>query len=194
MTDLKTDLRPGAFFDRDGVINLDHGYIGDADRFELVEGASRALILCREAGYRVFVVTNQAGVAQGFFEEQAVTALHAHMRQLLAAQGAVIDDIRYCPHHPEAKSAHYRKVCDWRKPAPGMILDIARNWPIDLARSFLVGDKASDREAATAAGMRGFLYETGPLDLFVETILSDMREPGSPAGPVLAPPGSLCNP
>jgi D-glycero-D-manno-heptose 1,7-bisphosphate phosphatase len=175
MTDLKRDLRPGAFFDRDGIINLDHGYIGDADRFELVEGAARALILCREAGYRIFVVTNQAGVAQGFFEEEAVTALHAHMRQLLAAQGAVIDDIRYCPHHPEAKRARYRKACDWRKPGPGMILDIARHWPVDLTRSFLVGDKTSDMEAAAAAGMRGFLYETGPLDRFVAAVLSSMR-------------------
>lgn len=176
MTDLKPELKPGAFFDRDGVINLDHGYVGDVSRFELVEGASRALRLCREAGYLVFVITNQAGVAHGLFEEKDVQALHDHMRAQLAAGGAMIDDIRYCPHHPEAKQERYRKDCDWRKPGAGMILDIARHWPVDLARSFLVGDKASDMDAACAAGMRGFRYESEPLDRFVAAAISRMRE------------------
>lgn len=176
MTDPKTDLRPGAFFDRDGVINLNHGYVGDPSRFELVEGAARALRLCREAGYLIFIVTNQAGVAQGLFEEEDVEALHTHMKAQLAVEGAVIDDIRYCPHHPEAKRERYRKDCAWRKPGPGMILDIAKHWPVDLARSFLVGDKESDMAAARAAGLRGFLYGTGPLDLLVAEAISRMRE------------------
>jgi D-glycero-D-manno-heptose 1,7-bisphosphate phosphatase len=176
MTDAKTDLRPGAFFDRDGVINRDHGYVGEPSRFELVEGAARAIRLSRAAGYLVFVVTNQSGVAQGLFEESDVEALHAHMRTQLTAEGAVIDDIRYCPHHPDAKRERYRKACAWRKPGAGMILDIARHWPIDLKRSFLVGDKASDMEAARAAGVRGFRYETGPLDRFVADAISRMRE------------------
>jgi D-glycero-D-manno-heptose 1,7-bisphosphate phosphatase len=178
MTNRKTDLRPAVFFDRDGVINLDHGYVGDADHFDLVEGAARALRLCREAGYLVFIVTNQAGVARGLFEEKDVNALHAHMKALLAAEGAVIDDIRYCPHHPEAIRARYRKECAWRKPGAGMILDIARQWPVDLERSFLVGDKARDMEAARAAGLRGFLYENGPLDLFVADAMSRMGDAG----------------
>ena len=170
-----TDLRPGAFFDRDGVINLDHGFVGDAGRFDLVDGAARAIRLCREAGYLIFVVTNQSGVAQGFFEEAAVESLHAHMKRILAAEGARIDDLRYCPHHPQAKRERYRKDCAWRKPAPGMILDIAKHWPVDLSRSFLVGDKESDMAAARAAGLRGFLYEGGPLDLFVAAAISRMR-------------------
>ena len=170
-----TELKPAAFFDRDGVINLDHGYVGDVSRFELVEGAARAIALCRQAGYLTFIVTNQAGVAHGYFEEESVTALHAHMRQMLAAQGAVIDDIRYCPHHPEARRERYRKACDWRKPGAGMILDIARHWPVDLGRSFLVGDKASDMQSASAAGLRGFLYESGPLDRLIADALSAMR-------------------
>jgi len=171
-----TVLRRAAFFDRDGVINRDHGYVGSLDRFDLVEGAGRALRLCHEAGYLVFVVTNQAGVAQGYFEESDVEAVHAHMRSLLAADGAGIDDLRYCPHHPEATRLAYRQVCACRKPGIGMILDLAKNWPIDLTRSFLVGDKESDMEAARQAQMRGFLYREGPLDLFVAEVISHMAE------------------
>jgi D-glycero-D-manno-heptose 1,7-bisphosphate phosphatase len=171
-----TDRKPAAFFDRDGVINLDHGYVGHPDRFELVEGAARAIALCRRAGYLIFVITNQAGVAHGLFAQEDVEALHAHMKERLAAEGAPLDDVRYCPHHPQAKLARYRKACSWRKPGPGMILDLAEHWPVDLAQSFLIGDKQSDMQAATAAGIRGFLYAQGPLDRFVSDVISQMRE------------------
>lgn len=171
-----TGSRRAAFFDRDGVINLDHGYVGSVDRFELVEGAGRAIRLCRDAGYLVFVVTNQAGVAHGYFDEDAVKALNDHMRVLLAQEGAHVDDVRYCPHHPEGRLAHYRKDCSWRKPKAGMILDIAKSWPVDLARSFLIGDKESDMQAARAAHVRGFLYREGPLDWFVAEAIARMAE------------------
>ena len=171
-----TVLKPAAFFDRDGVINRDHGYVGSPERFDLIEGAARALRLCRDAGYLVFVITNQAGVAHGHYEEGDVQKLHDHMRALLAADGAEIDDIRYCPHHPDAKRPAYRRVCSCRKPGPGMILDLAKSWPIDLARSFLIGDRESDLEAAKRAQMRGFLYRDGPLDLFVADVLSRMAK------------------
>ena len=166
-----TALRPAAFFDRDGVINLDHGYVGTPDRFELVEGAARAVKLCNEAGYFVFIVTNQAGVGHGHYPEDAIAVLHAHMKDVLAREGARIDDIRYCPHHPDAKETAYRKVCDWRKPGPGMLLDLGKHWPVDMAGSFLVGDKPSDIEAAHAAGVRGYLFEGGALDECVAAIL-----------------------
>lgn len=166
-----TALKPAVFFDRDGVINRDHGYVGSTDRFELVEGAARAIRLAHEAGYLVFVVTNQAGVAHGHFEEEAVRALNDHMRQLLAAANAHLDDIRYCPHHPQARRLAYRKSCSCRKPQPGMILDLAKSWPLDLSRSFLIGDKESDLEAAHRAHVRGFLYRGGPLDLFVADVI-----------------------
>ena len=171
-----TALKPAAFFDRDGVINRDHGYVGSPDRFELVEGAARAIRLCRDAGYLVFMVTNQAGVAQGYFEEDDVKALHDHMRALLAAEGARLDDIRYCPHHPEAKRPAYRNACSCRKPETGMILELAKVWSADLAHSFLIGDQESDLEAAERAHMRGFLYREGPLDLFVAGVISRMAE------------------
>ncbi len=173
-----TALKPAAFFDRDGVINRDHGYVCHPDKFELVEGAARALALCREAGYLIFVVTNQAGVAYGYYEEEAIAALHRHMTALLKDQGATIDDIRYCPHHPDARRDAYRKHCSWRKPGSGMILDLAAHWPVDLKRSFLIGDKQSDMEAAMAAGIRGFLFrqDSGePLDQFVTGVISQMR-------------------
>jgi D-glycero-D-manno-heptose 1,7-bisphosphate phosphatase len=171
-----TGSRRAAFFDRDGVINHDQGYVGSPDRFELVKGVARAIRLCREAGYLIFVVTNQAGIAHGYFDEDAVKALHEHMRGLLADDGAIIDDIRYCPHHPEAKRAHYRQACPCRKPEAGMILDLAKHWSVDLSRSFLVGDKESDLEAAKRAQLRGFLYREGPLDLFVADVISRMAE------------------
>jgi D-glycero-D-manno-heptose 1,7-bisphosphate phosphatase len=169
-------LKRAVFFDRDGVINRDHGYVGSPDRFELVEGAAHAIRLCREAGYLVFVVTNQAGVAHGYFEEDAVRSLHDHMRALLAAEGAEIDDTRYCPHHPEAKRAAYRQICSCRKPEAGMILDLAKHWSIDLGRSFLIGDKEGDLEAAKRVHMRAFLFREGPLDLLVADAISRMAE------------------
>jgi D-glycero-D-manno-heptose 1,7-bisphosphate phosphatase len=98
------------------------------------------------------------------------------MRALLAASGARIDDVRYCPHHPEAKRSAYRQVCSCRKPEAGMILDLAKTWSVDLARSFLIGDKQSDLAAASHAPMRGFLYRDGPLDLFVAGVISRMAE------------------
>ncbi|WP_271301157.1 D-glycero-alpha-D-manno-heptose-1,7-bisphosphate 7-phosphatase [Sphingomonas sp. CV7422] len=178
--------RPAAFFDRDGVINVDHGYIDTPARFDLVKGAAAALRACREAGLLVFVVTNQSGIARGYFDEAALNRVHTHMHALLGREGAVIDDVRFCPHHVEAAVAAYRHDCDWRKPAPGMILDLTRHWRVDLTRSFLIGDKPSDMTAAAAAGVTGFQFLGGDLLAFVTTIL-DGR---SSQGMLLSPHGS----
>lgn len=166
-------LRPAAFFDRDGVINVDHGYVHSPDRFELIAGVARALRLCRDAGFLVFIVTNQAGVARGYYDEAAIQRLHDHLRACLMREGASVDDIRYCPHLPDAAVARYARDCTWRKPAPGMILNLARHWPVDLRRSFLVGDKDTDIAAAQAAGVAGHLFAGGDLADFVAPILAE---------------------
>lgn len=156
-------LRPAIFFDRDGVINVDHGYVGEVARFELLPGAATGVRAAQAAGALAFLVTNQSGVARGFYTEADVVALHRHMAEALARDGAQFDDIRFCPHLPDAPVAAYRLDCACRKPRPGMILDLMAHWPVDPARSVMIGDKPTDMDAAHAAGIRGLLYEGGAL-------------------------------
>lgn len=171
--------RPALFLDRDGVLNVDHGYVGTKERFEWIPGAIQAIRHANQAGYYVFLVTNQAGIGRGHYSEADYHALLEHMREELAEQGAHLDDQRFCPFHPEAALAAYRKVSDWRKPGAGMLLDLMAHWPVRREGSFMVGDSAADLAAAKRAGIQGYCFEGPDLMAFIarETPLGAERFP-----------------
>jgi D-glycero-D-manno-heptose 1,7-bisphosphate phosphatase len=150
------------FLDRDGVINQDTGYVASVDDFHFIDGAIEALQLLKKKGYCLVVVTNQSGIARGLFTEKQFMHLTEWMDWSLADRDIDLDGIYYCPHHPTEGEAPYRQACECRKPAPGMLLDAAKELDIDLASSYMVGDKGADMQAAKAAGvMHKVLVRTG---------------------------------
>lgn len=145
--------RPAAFLDRDGVLNADHGYVSRAADFQWLPGAINALARLQQAGFLLVVVTNQSGIARGYYSQQDFDALTAHMLAELATHGVAAPAVYACPHHPQALLAGYRRDCNCRKPRPGMLLRAAADLQINLAASCLFGDKASDIAAGRAAGV-----------------------------------------
>ena len=154
-------VRPACFLDRDGVIIAQVEYLSDPAQVRLLPGAARAIARMNHLGIPVVVVTNQAGVALGRFNEPSVAAIHSRLDSLLVAEGAFIDRYYYCPHHPAGVVDAYRAVCDCRKPQPGMLRRAAAELRLDLTRSVLIGDKLSDLEAGRAADCRVALVRTG---------------------------------
>jgi len=170
--------RPAVFFDRDGVLNEDNGYVFEISKLRWIDGAREAVKAANDAGYFVFVVTNQSGVARGLYEEIHIEALHRWMADDLAKIGAHIDAFEYCPYHPDAVIERYRRVSLRRKPAPGMINDLLKRFSVDVGRSILIGDKPTDLEAARAAGVQGYLYSRGNLAQFLRPLLHPTKSKG----------------
>jgi D,D-heptose 1,7-bisphosphate phosphatase len=149
------------FLDRDGVINEEVGYLDNLDKLKIIPGAYEAIKLINKSGMKAVVITNQAGVAKGLFTEDFVRETNYHLQKILREQEAYINNFYYCPHHPTEGEEPYRRICDCRKPAPGMLVQAARDLNIDLTKSYLVGDRFNDMEAATKAGVKGILVKTG---------------------------------
>jgi D-glycero-D-manno-heptose 1,7-bisphosphate phosphatase len=167
-----------ALFDRDGVLNVDVGYAHRPDQLTFVEGALAAVRRLNQAGWRVIVVTNQAGVARGLYEEADVHAFHAAMSTAMAEQGARIDAFYYCPFHENAVVEAYRRDDHPdRKPNPGMLLRGLTEHGVAAADAFMIGDRDSDMQAADRAGVQGYLFEGGDLDALVQRILAEQEEP-----------------
>jgi D-glycero-D-manno-heptose 1,7-bisphosphate phosphatase len=163
--------RKALFLDRDGVLNIDHGYVGTRERFEWVDGALDAICHATSAGWHVFIVTNQSGVARGLYPEAAVPELLDWIGEQARLAGGTIDDWRYCPFHPDGTLDAYRQAHDWRKPMPGMLLDLMRAWQVPADKAVMIGDQDSDMQAAAAAGMAGYLFRGSNLLSFLRPIL-----------------------
>jgi D-glycero-D-manno-heptose 1,7-bisphosphate phosphatase len=149
------------FLDRDGTINVEKGYVHKTEEFELIPGVPEALRLLKNEGYLLIVVTNQSGVARGYYPMEAVHRLHRHMDEELARFGVAVDAYYVCPHHPEVGVDEFKMVCECRKPMAGMLMDAARDFAIDLASSYMIGDKPTDVEAGLKAGCRSMFLTTG---------------------------------
>lgn len=158
--------RPALFLDRDGVLNVDHGYVHRPMDLDWCPGARLAVKAANDAGWLVIVVTNQSGIARGYFPEEAFFSFMEHMRAELAEVGAHFDAVYHCPHHPQGAVEALRKACDCRKPGPGMLLRAAAEWDVDMARSVVVGDSARDIEAGLRAGVgQSLLFDPQTMDL-----------------------------
>ena len=153
--------RRAIIMDRDGTVCDEVGYVNHVDRIRLLPRSAAAIRAANEAGYQTVVVTNQAGVARGYFAESLVDDVHDRIRELLAVEGARLDGIYYCPHHPDVGAPPYRQRCSCRKPLPGMLERARDEMGIDLASSYMVGDSVKDLEAGRSAGTTTVLVLTG---------------------------------
>ena len=158
-------LRPAVFLDRDGTLNVEVDYLSDPADLQLLPGAGAAVARLNREGWLAVVVTNQSGVARGMLSEERLAEIHAELARQLKPFDAHLDGVYHCPHHPEIGEHPYRRVCECRKPLPGLLRDASRELDIDLSRSWIVGDSRRDLEAGAALGLPGILVTTGkPLE------------------------------
>ena len=156
-----THLAPTVFLDRDGTLIEEVGYLSHLDRIALYPWSIESVKLLNRAGFKVVVVTNQAGVARGLFDEDFIDEAHRFLDQKFGDGGAMIDKFYYCPHHPEASVEAYRCECDCRKPKAGMLWKAAQELQLELSHSFVIGDRLSDLRLGQAVGARSLLVRTG---------------------------------
>ncbi|MDH3349229.1 MAG: D-glycero-beta-D-manno-heptose 1,7-bisphosphate 7-phosphatase [Desulfobulbaceae bacterium] len=154
-------MKPAVFLDRDGTINEQMGYVNHINRFHLLEGVAEAIRSLNEKSIPVVVVTNQSGLARGYFPKSLLDEVNVKMEKLLAQEGAFVDGIYICPHHPEAKEEQYRVACNCRKPKTGLLEKAALDMGLDLKKSFVVGDRWSDLKCAVGVGAVPILVLTG---------------------------------
>jgi D-glycero-D-manno-heptose 1,7-bisphosphate phosphatase len=154
-------VTPAVFLDRDGTLIEDVGYLDRVERLRLFSYTTDALRVLSRAGYRLVICTQQAGIAMGFVDEATVQAIHRQIVERLGDAGVEVSGVYYCPHHVDAKVERYRTDCECRKPLPGMVLRAAAELDLDLARSFVVGDRWRDLEMGIRAGCEGVLVRTG---------------------------------
>ena len=168
-------MNKAIFFDRDGVLNVEVGYLHEVEKFQWIDGAHEAIKLCNDNKILAIVVTNQSGVARGFYTENDVKKIHAFMQDDLKKIGAHIDAFYYCPHHPEGIIDAYKKNCECRKPKAGMILQACSDFNIDKKISILIGDGKRDIESAENAELKaGILFEGGNLFEVVKTCIKNL--------------------
>jgi len=154
--------KPAAFIDRDGTINEQMGYINHLSRFKIIPGVPEAIRLLNDLGFLVIVLTNQSGIARGYYSIDLVRQIHDLLRKTLKKEvNATIDEILFCPHHPQGTVSEYTMECECRKPKTGLIKQACMDFEIDLTQSFVIGDMASDMELANQAGVKGIMVETG---------------------------------
>ncbi|MCX6133450.1 MAG: HAD family hydrolase [Ignavibacteriales bacterium] len=151
----------GLFFDRDGTLNTELDFLSRPEELHLIPNAARAIREANEFGVKVFIITNQSGIARGLFTEMDLAGIHKRLITMLAHEGARVDAIYYCPHHPEYGQTPYKKDCDCRKPKPGMFKKAAEEFGIKLSRSYVIGDRCIDMLAGKAAGCKTALVLTG---------------------------------
>lgn len=153
--------RPAIFMDRDGTINEQRGYINHLSRFVLLPGVTEAVRLLNENNFLTIIVSNQSGVARGYFPIDLVDKVHASLRATLKEKGAIIDGIFFCPHYPRGAVERYNSECGCRKPATGLIEKARDSFDIDMSSSYVVGDRHTDIELAHRSNLKGILVETG---------------------------------
>lgn len=147
-------MNKAVFLDRDGVINIDHGYTSKPEDFEFIPGVFEMCQTMQASGYKLVVVTNQSGIGRGYYTEETFLHLSQWMKERFLSQGIDISGIYFCPHHPHNAQGEYLQDCECRKPQPGMLLQATRELELDLSRSVMIGDKESDVQAGKAAGVK----------------------------------------